>query len=167
VNAETLNPGVPTNCLPAELVASTGFLLSRLGISLKTGTMDEFERAGFSGYHYAILALLDEGARKTQGAIADALRYDPSQLVALLDGLEERGLVARRRDPDDRRRHVVTLTPAGRKQLAAFRKLVRKLEDEFLSPLDEEERATLHDLLLRIAVQRDARFAIASAPLAT
>jgi DNA-binding MarR family transcriptional regulator len=160
MNAEVVNTELPTNCLPAELVASTGFLLSRLGIGLKTATMDEFERAGFSGYHFAILALLDEGARNTQWAIADALRYDPSQLVALLDGLEERGLVERKRDPDDRRRHVVTLTAAGRQQLVTFRKLVRELEDEFLAPLEADERAVLHGLLLRIAIQRDARFAV-------
>jgi DNA-binding MarR family transcriptional regulator len=158
-----MNPEVPANCLPAELVASPGFLLGRLGMSLKLEAMEEFEAAGFSGYHYSILALLDEGARKTQSAIADALQYDPSQLVALLDGLEEKGLVERRRDPDDRRRQMVTLTPAGRTQLAAFRKLVQKLEDNFLAPLDDEERATLHDLLLRLAVHRDARFVVPAA----
>ena len=125
--------------------------------------MEEFERAGYSAYHYGILALLDEGARTTQAAIADALQYDPSQLVAQLDALEERGLIERRRDPDDRRRQMVSLTAAGRRQLAAFRKLMRKLEDEFLAPLDEEERAALHDQLLRIAVHRDVRFAIPAA----
>lgn len=155
-----MNPEMPTNCFPAELVASPGFLLARLGTGLKMQTMEEFERAGFSGYHYSVLALLDEGARTTQAAIADALQYDPSQLVAFLDTLEERGLVERRRDPDDRRRHLVSLTPAGRRQLAAFRKIVRKLEDEFLAPLDEDDRAALHDLLLRVAVHRDARFAM-------
>ena len=158
-----MNAEVPTNCLPAELVASPGFLLARLGIGLKTETMEEFERAGVSGYHYSILALLDEGSRKTQSAIADVLRYDPSQLVALLDGLEDRGLVERRRDPDDRRRQMVTLTPSGRQQLASFRKLVRKIEDDFLAPLTEDERALMHDLLLRIAVERDAHFAIPAA----
>ncbi|HJQ73859.1 MAG TPA: MarR family transcriptional regulator [Gaiellaceae bacterium] len=158
-----MNAEIPTNCFPAELVASPGFLLARLGVSLKAETMEEFEQAGFSGYHYAILALLDEGSRKTQSAIADALKYDPSQLVALLDSLEERQLVERRRDPDDRRRQMVALTAAGRQQLAAFRKLVQKLEDQFLAPLDEDERAVLHDLLLRIAVERDARFAIPAA----
>jgi len=155
-----MNPEIPTNCLPAELVARPGFLLARLGVTLKMGTMEAFERAGFNAYHYSILALLDEGARTTQAAIADALQFDPSQLVALLDTLEERELIERRRDPTDRRRQMVSMTAAGRRQLAVFRKLVSKLEDEFLAPLDEAERAELHDLLLRIAAHRDARFSV-------
>ena len=155
-----MNPEIPTNCFPAELVASTAFLLARLGISLKTETMDEFEQLGFSAYQFSILALLDEGARTTQAAIADSLGFDPSQLVSFLDGLEEHGLIERRRDPTDRRRQMVSMTPAGRQKLAAFRKLVRKIEDEFLAALDEDERATLHDLLLRVATQRDARFVL-------
>jgi MarR family transcriptional regulator, lower aerobic nicotinate degradation pathway regulator len=150
-------------CLPAELVDSTGFLLGRLGVAMKTTTMDAFERAGYNAYLYAILALLDEGARTTQSAVAEALQYDPSQLVAHLDRLEAGGFIERRRDPKDRRRQMVSLTPAGRKQLAAFRTLVHQLEDEFLAALDDGERAALHELLLKIATQRDERFLVAAA----
>jgi MarR family transcriptional regulator, lower aerobic nicotinate degradation pathway regulator len=153
-----MNPEIPTDCLPAELVKSTGFLLARLGVTLKMETMEAFEQAGFSPYQYAILALLDEGARTTQAAIAKTLAYDPSQLVAHLDALEEHGLIERRRDPNDRRRQMVNMTPAGRRKLAAFRKLVHKIEDEFLEALDEHDRAALHDLLLTVAMHRDSRF---------
>lgn len=152
-----------SGCLPAELVASPGFLLARLGVAMKATTMEAFERAGFSPHLYAILALLDEGARTAQSAIADALQYDPSQLVAHLDRLEEAGHIVRKRDPSDRRRQMVSLTPRGHRQLALFRKLVRQLEDEFLAPLDEEERAALHDLLLKIATHRDQRFHVPAA----
>jgi DNA-binding MarR family transcriptional regulator len=155
-----MNPEIPTDCLPAELVKSPGFLLARLGMTLKMEMMAAFERAGFNPYQYVILALLDEGARTTQTAIAKTLDYDPSQLVAHLDALEEHGLIERRRDPNDRRRQMVDVTPAGRRKLAAFRKLVQKIEDEFLAPLDEDDRAALHDLLLRVAAHRDARFVL-------
>ena len=158
-----MNPEIPTPCLPAELVASPGFLLARLGVAMKATTMDAFERAGFNAHLYAILALLDEGARTTQAEIADALQYDPSQLVAHLDRLEHNGWVERKRDPSDRRRQMVSLTSPGRRQLARFRKLVQELEDEFLAPLDEEERAALHDLLLKIATHRDRRFLVSGA----
>jgi DNA-binding MarR family transcriptional regulator len=153
-----MNPEIPNDCLPAELVKSTGFLLARLGMTLKMETMEGFERAGFSPYQYVILALLEEGARTTQAAIAKTLDYDPSQLVAHLDALEEHGLIERRRDPTDRRRQMVGMTPAGRRKLAAFRKLVQKIEDEFLEALDDDDRATLHDLLLTVATHRDSRF---------
>jgi MarR family transcriptional regulator, lower aerobic nicotinate degradation pathway regulator len=153
-----MNPEISQNCLPLEMLARTGVLVARVGIAVKMETMDRFEEAGFSAYHYGVLALLDESARETQATIADALGVDRSMLVGLLDQLEERGMIERRRDPNDRRRQMVNLTSAGRRQLGEFRKMVQKIEDEFLAPLDEDERATLHDLLLRVAAQRDSRF---------
>jgi len=160
-----MNPEISQNCLPLEMLARTGVLVARVGIAVKMETMDRFEEAGFSAYHYGVLALLDESARETQATIADALGVDRSMLVGLLDQLEERGMIERRRDPNDRRRQMVSLTAAGKRQLAAFRTMVQKIEDEFLAPLDEDERATLHDLLLRVAAQRDSRFVPAAQPV--
>ena len=139
--------------LPEELISSTSFLLKRLGFAAKDKAMEAYERSGLHPYHHAVLAVLDEGSRETQGAIADALGYDRGQLVGLLDELEDRGLVERRRDPADRRRHIVRLTPAGKRALAKLRALARQLDDEFLATLDEDERAQLHALLLRLAQQ--------------
>jgi DNA-binding MarR family transcriptional regulator len=139
--------------LPEELISSTSFLLKRLGFAAKDQAMEAYERSGLHPYHHAVLAVLDEGSRETQGAIADALGYDRGQLVGLLDELEDRGLVERRRDPADRRRHIVRLTPAGKRALAKLRALARQLDDDFLASLDEDERAQLHALLLRLAQQ--------------
>jgi DNA-binding MarR family transcriptional regulator len=139
--------------LPEELISSTSFLLKRLGFAAKDKAMEAYERSGLHPYHHAVLAVLDEGSRETQGAIADALGYDRGQLVGLLDELEDRGLVERRRDPADRRRHIVRLNPAGKRALAKLRALARQLDDDFLASLDEDERAQLHALLLRLAQQ--------------
>jgi DNA-binding MarR family transcriptional regulator len=136
---------------PEELVSSTLFLLKRLGMTAKDQTMVGFEAAGLHPYHHAILAVLAEGSRGTQGAIADALRYDKGQLVGLLDELEESGLVVRQRDQADRRRQVVEMTAAGRKALERARRLSARLEEDFLSPLSEKERTQLHTLLRRLA----------------
>ena len=140
-----------TDRFPAELVSSTLFLLKRLGMSAKEQTMEGFDEAGLHPYHHAILAVLDEGQRETQGAIADALGYDKGQLVGLLDELEEAGLVVRQRDQADRRRQIVQMTPPGKKTLDKLRGLSQRIEDEFLAPLDDKEREQLHGVLLRLA----------------
>ena len=138
---------------PDELVASALFLLKRLGMAAKERSFAAYEELGLHPYHHAILAVLDEGSRETQGAIADALGYDKGQLVGLLDDLENAGLIERRRDPADRRRQTVRMTPAGRKTLGRFRGLSQRLENEFFASLDDRERDRLHALLLRLAEQ--------------
>jgi DNA-binding MarR family transcriptional regulator len=151
-NVETTAPSSRPR-LPEELASSTPFLMKRLGFKLKDQSMAAYDKAGLHPYHHAVLAVLDEGTRETQGAIADALGYDRGQLVGLLDELEERHLVERRRDPSDRRRHTVRLTPDGKRALAKLRALARQLEDDFLASLDGEERAQLHALLRRLAAE--------------
>ena len=151
----TETPLRPVARVAKELAASSGFLLARLGLGFKTKAMATAEEAGFELYDYSVLAILAEGVRETQGAIAGALGVDPSRLVALLDSLEERGLIARQRDPQDRRRHVVSITPAGTTELGKIRALIRKLEDEFFAPLDDDSRKQFHELLLRLATQND------------
>jgi DNA-binding MarR family transcriptional regulator len=150
--------------MPAELVGSTTFLLKRLGMAAKERSMAAYEQVGLHPYHYAILLVLDDGSRETQGEIADVLGYDRGQLVGLLDELEERDLVERHRDPNDRRRHVVHLTPDGKRTLGRLRTLTRQIEDEFLAPLGEDERATLHALLLRLAEKHQPSWAMAPPP---
>ena len=85
--------------------------------------MKAYEQTGLHPYHHGILTVLGERSLDTQGAIADALGYDRGQLVGLLDELEERALVERRRDPNDRRRHIVRITPDGEKTLRRLRAL--------------------------------------------
>jgi DNA-binding MarR family transcriptional regulator len=144
---------------PKELLGSTSFLLKRLGWTIKDRSMAAFEAAGASPFHYSVLALLDEGACSAQATIADALGYDRSWFVGLLDELEEAGLVERKRDSVDRRRHLVSLKPAGKKRLAQLRAISQQVEDEFFAPLEPDEREQLHALLLELAVHHDPRYA--------
>jgi MarR family transcriptional regulator, lower aerobic nicotinate degradation pathway regulator len=154
---------IPTTALPEhigpppELLQNTTFLLKLLGAAAKERSLEAFGSHELSPQHYAVLSLLEEGSRETQATIADALGYDRSQLVGLLDELEERDLVERRRDPGDRRRHVVSMTPAGKKALGQLRAIAQRVETEFLRPLDSAERRVLQGLLLQLVAHHDPR----------
>jgi DNA-binding MarR family transcriptional regulator len=159
--AETRTRPVPL--VAKELLESNGFLLARLGLGFKARALARLDQAGFEPLGYGVLAIVNESARQTQATIAEALVLDPSRLVALLDSLEDDGLIVRKRDPDDRRRHLVSITADGKRKLAKLRCIVKELEDEFLAPLGAAERKTLHELLLRLAAENDPRCAFVPA----
>jgi DNA-binding MarR family transcriptional regulator len=142
--------------LPEELLERSGFLLVRLAMGFKARAIGVLESAGSSSNHYAVLAVAGEQAHRAQATIAAALGLDPSQLVGILDALEDQRLIVRERDPEDRRRHLVSLTAKGRHQLVRLRAAIDALEDELFAPLDPDSRATLHTLLLRLARHHDA-----------
>ena len=100
--------------------------------------------------HLIALRLLHERGPMPQHGLGAALSLDPSNVVGLLNELEERGLVERRRDPADRRRHIVSLSANGADELALTYSRLGLVEDELFSALSAEERATLHELLLRV-----------------
>ena len=143
---------------PKELLKSPGFLLKRLGTIVKEKTVDAYEGEGVTPYAYGVLAVLDEGVRETQATIADALCYDRSYLVGVLDDLEQAGLIERRRDPADRRRHVVTMTPAGKKALGKLRDLHERIDAEVFSTLSATELKQLQALLAKVASAQDPRY---------
>jgi len=99
--------------------------------------------------HIIALRLLHEGGPMPQHALGEALSLDPSNVVGLLNELEDRGLVTRRRDPADRRRHIVEMSAAGTAELAAVDAQLDLVEDDLLKALSPEERATLRALLVR------------------
>jgi DNA-binding MarR family transcriptional regulator len=83
----------------------------------------------------------------SQQALTEGLCIDTNYCVMLLNDLESSGLVERRRDPADRRRHIVTMTEQGRKALHQAEAAQQTLEDEILGALNAEERSTLAHLL--------------------
>jgi DNA-binding MarR family transcriptional regulator len=90
------------------------------------------------------------GGSMSQQALGDALDLDASNLVAVLNDLEDKGLITRRRDPEDRRRHIVEITETGVERLADVGVLVADVEERLVAALDEEQRAQLQELLTTI-----------------
>jgi DNA-binding MarR family transcriptional regulator len=90
-----------------------------------------------------------------QQGLGQMLMLDPNNCVLLLNELDERGYVQRRRDPADRRRHIVEITPAGLEALDEAERKLETLEDEVLGNLSQPERAQLHDLLVKAMAGQD------------
>ena len=104
---------------------------------------------GLRPRHLIALKLLSERGPANQHGLSEALSLDPSNVVGLLNELEERGLITRRRDRADRRRHIVELSSLGEDELALAYARLSDVEDDLLSALSPEERVTLYDLLVR------------------
>ena len=100
--------------------------------------------------YFALRQLSDEG-HMSQASLCSGMNVDANYMTLMLNDLEAAGWVERRRDPADRRRHVVEMTATGRKTLAKLRALSASIEEDFLAPLDERERKVLHALLLELA----------------
>ena len=103
---------------------------------------------GMSLKAYSALASAREQPNISQQAFCEAVHLDPNNCVLLLNALEADGLVERRRDPADRRRHIVSLTPHGQHALEKADRALETVEDDVLGCLSPDERASLHRLLL-------------------
>jgi DNA-binding MarR family transcriptional regulator len=105
---------------------------------------------------FFLLSYLRDHPGTTQQELSEALMLDPNAVVLLLNELESEGYSIRRRDPEDRRRHVVEITPAGRDAIARAERAREAIEDEVLAELNAEDRRTLRRILVR-ALEGQAR----------
>jgi DNA-binding MarR family transcriptional regulator len=105
---------------------------------------------GLTFRQYWVLNVLSEhGGSWSQHELGKQLLVDANNLVLLLNELEDAGLVERRRDLDDRRRHIVVLTDLGRQSFEQAQIAQDALEDRVLAALSDSERATLRALLVK------------------
>jgi DNA-binding MarR family transcriptional regulator len=112
---------------------------------------DLLQAHGLRVRSYSVLALACGGLRPTQRQLAEFLRLDPSQIVALVDELEAAGLVRREPDPGDRRSKVIVATESGESTYARARIETGKAEDAALAALTPAERTVLRELMTKIA----------------
>ena len=106
---------------------------------------------GLSMWGYSVLSRLAQQPMETQQALAKAIGYDKSRLIALLDELEGDGLLTRQPDPSNRRAHTVSLTQAGETRLAAAKTDIRAMEEDLLADLTATEKRHLLTALPRLA----------------
>ena len=99
---------------------------------------------------FQILDLLAEGGPVGQRELGETMAIDHSILVTMLNPLEADGLIERKRSGTDRRRHVVTVTPAGKRRLAKAAQAQRQAEDALFAGLTKQQRGQLQDLLIAL-----------------
>lgn len=135
----------------STLGTDISFLLARANaVSLATGN-GALAAFGLKVRSYSVLALAAGEAGPSQRELSAFLRLDPSQVVALVDDLESRGLVERRADPADRRANIVVATEEGRALFQRAQVATQSAERELHADITDAERAQLAALLRRIA----------------
>jgi DNA-binding MarR family transcriptional regulator len=127
------------------------FLLAQLGAYAAERFGERAAALDFSRPQAGLLRLISREPGQSQQAVARRLGTPPSRLVALVDGLEERGLIERRRNPADRRNYALHLTAAGERAMADLSQAAMEHEYAVAAPLTQSERAQLSALLAKLA----------------
>jgi DNA-binding MarR family transcriptional regulator len=137
--------------LSAALGARLGYLLKHAQLRLAQFTAPALAPFGITGRELAVLITIDDPVPLSQQDVAGRLGVDRTTMVALIDGLQGKGLVERRPDPADRRRNVVALTGAGTSTMTGAIAAWDDAERRFLSKLSAAEAASLRAALRVIA----------------
>ena len=131
-----------------ERRSSPGLLLALLGHVAMRRLRDAHTAHDLSPRQFHLLGLLYDRGAMSQSELGQEMGTDPSILVTMLNPLEADALISRERDPADRRRHLVTLTPAGEQHLGRAAEAQREAENALFAALDEAQREQLRRLLL-------------------
>lgn len=131
------------------------YLLKRVFLELEYRHADCLAPYGLNARELAVLMLVDRGGSASQQQTAGRLKVDRTTMVALLDGLEGKGLVERQPDPADRRRNVVVLTTSGRRTLRDATAASDEAERDLLSGLSAADARRFRTLLQQVAESFD------------
>ncbi len=147
---------------PEDLLKRSSFLLCKLSNVAKRQLVErlaaeDLELPHHRLPHLAVLSCLADAGPACQKDIAERLRIDGSDMVAVLDDLERAGHVTRVRDHRDRRRHAVSITSTGRRGLRRLDHRVDDADDALFAPLTTTERELFHRLLRRVLAHHDSR----------
>jgi DNA-binding MarR family transcriptional regulator len=150
VSTNTAGSGEPPPRRPGN-----AFLLAQLGSHAADRFAERIGALDLTPAQAGLLRLIAWQPGQSQQEIARTLGTPPSRLVLLVDRLEERGLIERRRNPDDRRLYALHLTTdAGTAFMRQLASVGAAHEDDICAGLDTDERARLRELLERIATRQ-------------
>lgn len=134
-----------------------GLLPDLIGFNLRCAQLALFQhfsatvgRESISAPQFGTLLLIEANPDISQSAIAEALRFDRSTLVQIIDRLENRGLVVRNVSPSDRRSHALRLTAKGAEELVGLKETALAHEADVARALNDDERAQLIALLAKV-----------------
>ncbi len=130
-----------------------GLLLMHLGREVDARLRKRLGAFGLTPRHGFTLSHLCENGPTSQQDLIDVLEVDPSVLVAILNDLEKAGLAERKRDPEDRRRHIVEMSELGRTTLTAMNGAMDAIERDLVADLSPSDSEQLRELLLKVRPQ--------------
>ena len=133
-----------------RVAARPTWLLSRANARSQGLLADAFGAEGVHGYHFGLLAALDQYGPASQAALGRCSGIDRSDVVATLNDLVERGLARRQPDLSDRRRNIITMTKRGADTLERLDAVLDDVQTAVLAPLTVGERATFVRLLTKL-----------------
>jgi DNA-binding MarR family transcriptional regulator len=133
-----------------RVAARPTWLLSRANARSQGLLADAFGAEGVRGYHFRLLAALDQYGPASQAELGRCSGIDRSDVVATLNDLVERGLARRQPDLSDRRRNVITMTKRGADTLERLDAVLDDVQTAVLAPLTVGERATFVRLLTKL-----------------
>jgi DNA-binding MarR family transcriptional regulator len=128
-----------------------GFLLHLAQARLRDGVIEAIEGSGLHPGELAVLGALSDRGGMSQRRLGELIHIEKSSMVVYLDALEAGGWVLRKSDPQDRRAHVVELTPEGARKFAQLGPRLGAAQNRFLEPLSKQEIASLTEMLKRLA----------------
>jgi DNA-binding MarR family transcriptional regulator len=143
-------PNAAPPAAPDRPPRNVGFLLSQLGFAASRRFVKALEPLGIHPREFLLMRFVASSQGQSQQALAERLGVPPSRMVAIVDSLEERGLLERRPDPHDRRIRALHPTAKGRGVLERAIKIAIEHEAQVCSGLDEQEHEQLIELLLKL-----------------
>jgi DNA-binding MarR family transcriptional regulator len=141
---------------PDALMERLSFLLKRSSGLVERAIETELARFSITGREFGVLTLIDAEGPASQQRLGDRIGVDRTTMVALIDALEEKRLVHRRRDPSDRRAYQLETTSSGRKTLRDALKAVELGEQQALASLSNTESAAFKQALQRLTQTQPA-----------